>query len=78
MAQRALIGAEAAARNAESASRHYAETLPHGCANGIVPNQATTLAQTFAELAALSATTMRRAMAAAAAENAQDEMPHHQ
>ena len=78
MAQRALIGAEAAARNAEATSRHYAETLPHGCANGIVPNQATTLAHTSAELAALIASTIRRAMAAAAAENAQDEMQHHQ
>ena len=57
LAQRAVASAEAAARNAE--------TLPHGCANGIVPYQATTLAQTAADLAALSASTMRRAMAAA-------------
>ena len=78
MAQRALVGSEAAARKAEAASRHYAETLPHGCANGIAPNQAITLAQTAAELAGPSASTMRRAMAAAATENAQDRMPHYQ
>ena len=78
LAQCAVTSAEAAARNAEGASRYYAETLLHGYANGIVPHQATTLAQRAADLATLSASTMRQAMAAAAAENAQVETPPHQ
>ena len=77
LAERAITWAESAARNAESASIHYAETLPQGYANGIVPHQATTLAQYAADLATMSAATMRRAMAAAVSDNVQDDTPHH-
>ena len=63
------LAGPAATTIAEATSFHYAGTLPYGYANGIVPHQATTLAQCAADLAAMSASTMRRAMAAA--ENAQ-------
>lgn len=68
-AQRAIDAAETAAKEAAYATRQFAETLPFGYANGIVPHRATLLANQAADMASHSATIMRRAVEVAEAES---------
>lgn len=68
-AQRAIEAAETAAKEAADATRQFAETLPFGYANGIVPHRATRLANQAADMASHSAAVMRRAIAIAEAES---------
>ena len=72
-AQRAIAAAETAAKEAADATRQFAETMPFGYANGIVPHRATRLANQAADMASHSATIMRRAMAVAEAESAKQQ-----
>ena len=61
-AQRFIAAAETAAKEATDAAKQFADTLPSGYANGIVPHRATRMAKQAADMSRMSADIMRRAM----------------